>query len=281
MRILLVGVATVALSGCSWLGLGGQHNSHHSNYNQNTGYYHAQHAAPKSSCQTNQCLSRLNLEFAGGPEWIAGGKALTGSKINDNGGIATVNDVRMRSAFDDGYRAELGGSYALNPNRKVTANAFYAEAKGQNGVELGTLNGNTVTGGFSDYESYGAEIGIRQYMQPRRGLIFNSVRPYVEGKLGAAHVDDISITNAQGGDALFADGTRLYDGGWVPTAAGMIGFETPVLPQMTLGLESGIRYTGKLDTDTSDLGVGTLAGASNNGSDRWTVPVMLRGRYRF
>jgi len=281
MRILLVGVATVALSGCSWLGLGGQHNTHHSNYNQNTGYYHAQQAAPKSSCQTNQCLARWNLEFAGGPEWIAGGKALTGSQINDNGGIATVNDVRMRSAFDDGYRAELGGSYALNPNRKVTANAFYSKAEGQDNINLGTLNGNAVTGGFSDYKSYGAEVGIRQYAQPRRGLILKSVRPYVEGKLGAAYVDDISISNAQGGDALFASGTRLYEGGWVPTAAGMVGFETPVLPQMTLGLESGIRYTGKLGTDTSDLGVGTLAGASNNGSNRWTVPVMLRGRYRF
>jgi len=281
MRILLVGVAAVALSGCSWLGLGGHNNTHHSNYNNNTGYYHAQQPVAQKPCKTNQCLARWNLEGAVGPEWIVGGKALTGGQINDNGGIATVNDVRMRSAFDDGYRAELGGSYALNPNRKLTANAFYAEAKGQDNIELGTLNGNTVTGGFSDYESYGAEVGIRQYMHPRRGLILKSIRPYVEGKLGAAHVDDISITNAQGGNALFANGTRLYDGGWVPTAAGMVGFETPVLPQMTLGLESGIRYTGKLDSDTSDLAAGTLAGASNNGSDRWTVPVMLRGRYRF
>lgn len=279
MRILLMGASAVALSGCSWLGLGGHHNNTHNN--TNTGYYHGQQTVKHNPCSSQSCLSRWNVEGALGPAFIVGGDALTGDQINDNDGVATVNNVKMRQAFEDGYRAELGGSYALNPNRKITANAFYDRANGARDVSLGTLNGNAVTGSFSDYKSYGVEMGLRQYMQPGRVPVLRSVRPYVEGKVGGAYVDDIDVLTAQGGTALFANGTRLYEGGWVPTAAGMVGLETPVLRQMTIGLESGIRYTGKLDSDTNSLSAGTLAAGANNGSHRWTVPVMLRGRYRF
>ena len=69
MRLLLLGTAAVALSGCSWFGGGAKH--HTSTKTGSNGYY----------TQGGECckpLSRWNIEAAAGPEFLVGGTALTG-----------------------------------------------------------------------------------------------------------------------------------------------------------------------------------------------------------
>ena len=284
MRILLAGAAATALSGCSFLGLGGNHDYKDYGYNAHTGNYgyQVQQAAPKA-CQSNQCLSRWNLEGAIGPSFAVGGTAVSGDKLNPRPRTA-VRNLDNNDIFDTGYRAELGGSYAVNPNRKITANAFVEKANGGDVVDWGTLNGASLQGGLSDYDTYGAEIGVRQYFAPRRGLILKSVRPYVEGKLGAAYLDDITLNNVTTSAGAVVNNIAdlpFYEGGWVPTAAGMIGIETPIAKYTTIGLETGLRYTGTPKTDKSAIRPGTALSGANNGGARYSVPVMLRGRYRF
>jgi hypothetical protein len=284
MRILCLGVATIALSGCSFLGLGGQKD--YSNYNAQNGYYAHQapaaKKAPKTPCHNNQCLARWNLEGGIGPSFIVGGQAVTGDETNDIEGVA-INNISMNDAYDTGIRAELGGSYALNPNRKVTAMAFVDRAESSGRQDWGQLAPEeNLTGALTDYKSYGAELGLRQYFAPRKGLILPSIRPYVEGRLGATHVDDISITGAQvNGTVLPGGDIAFYQGGWVGSAAGLVGVETPLTRYSTIGLETGVRYTQGLRTDKSDIGPGNPLGGTNNGSSRTSIPVMLRGRYRF
>ena len=291
MRILLCSVAAVALSGCSWLGLG---HSHHGQ-DQHTSYHSGQYAQQSSSddcCFGSQKLSRWNVEGGVGPEFIVGGNALVGSQAHEGftGPVTTLNDVSMNDAYNTGYRAELGGSYAVTPNRKITGQVFYAQADGRD-VLLGTQDATDLRGQFSDYKSYGVEAGLRQYFQPTDVPLIRSVRPYVEGKLGAAHVDEIGIENMREvvPTALNTPTSlALYEDGWVPTAAGMIGFETPVFKRMTVGVETGIRYTGRPNSDNTDV-TSTVApldfnrryAGANNGGDRWSVPVTIRGRYRF
>ena len=60
-----------------------------------------------------------------------------------------------------------------------------------------------------------------------------------------------------------------------------VGVEAPIFKRATLGLETGIRYTGVPKSDNTNLGPGVAFAGSNNDASRWTVPVMLRGRYRF
>jgi hypothetical protein len=278
MRILLAGAAAVALSGCSFLGLGGHHDHKDYSYNAKTGDYGYQSYKPApKACQSNQCLSRWNLEAAVGPSFMVGGKALTGDKAN----ITTLNNVSMKDAYNTGFRAELGGSYALNPNRKLTGNVFVDEAKSDGTLDWGTVAGQAVTGSLSDYKSYGAELGLRQYFAPRRGFILNSVRPYVEGKLGAAHLDDVTIQGGELGGAAFAANVPFTKSGWVGTAAGMVGVETPLTKYSTIALETGVRYTQGPDSDNTVLAPGLPLAGTNNGGSRTSIPVMLRGRYRF
>lgn len=280
MRILFLGVAAVALSGCSWLGLGNNHHDY-SNYNAHTGNYHVQAAPAKTPCQSHQCLSRWNLEGAVGPSFIVNGDAVSGDQTNAGSGAA-INNIKMKDAYDTGWRAELGGSYALSPNRKITGNVFVDEAESAGRQDWGSIGAQALTGSLSDYKSYGAELGLRQYFAPRRGMILNSVRPYVEGKLGATHIDDINIEGSElGGAAFSAADVPFYESGWVGSAAGMVGVETPIARHATIALETGVRYTQGPKSDNTVLAPGFALAGTNNSASRTTIPVMLRGRYRF
>ncbi|NNC36104.1 MAG: hypothetical protein EX271_12660 [Acidimicrobiales bacterium] len=288
MRILLCSAAAIALSGCSWFGYGHNQN-HHQSYG--SGQY-AQQATGGECCFGSKKLSRWNVEAGAGPDFMVGGDVFSGSEAHGGftGPVTALNDVSMNDAYNTGYRAEIGGSYAFTPSRKLTGQVFYAQADGQD-VLLGTQDGVDLRGQFSDYKSWGVEAGLRQYFRPADMPLVRTMRPYVEGKLGAAHVDSIGIENMRE-TVPTAAGTptslALYEDGWVPTAAGMIGFETPLFNRMTVGVETGIRYTGKPNSDNTDMTATTApldfnrryAGANNSG-DRFTVPVTIRGRYRF
>jgi len=255
------------------------HNNGHSDRNQSYGQYNY-NKVQNNCCVNGNALSRWNLEGALGGGFLVGGDGLTGSRTN----IPTTNlrNVGSEDLWDDGLRAELGGSYALNPNRKITGNVFYQENESAGVLNLGDLDGDAFRGSVSDRESYGVELGLRQYFTPKVYGRNIRLRPYIEGKLGAANLDDISLQNVTRDGTALAD-VGLYEGGWVPTAAGMVGIETPIAKRMTLGVETGLRYQGRLKSDGRSIVSGTgneLAGI-NNGSDTWTVPLQVRGRYRF
>ena len=269
-RILLIGISAAALSGCSWLGYG--------NSSQYDGYQHAgTYDAPAAKPCCEPRLSKWNLEGGVGPSFLVGGTGVTGDDINPSAGTQ-INEIDMEDLYDTGVRAELGVSKALTPNRKAILMGHYVKHDSAGAVDWGTVGGAPLNGGLTDYEAYGVEAGLRQYGRISPFPLVRSVRPYVEGRLGASKVDDIAITGAN--ISPNAD-IPFYDGGWVATGAGLVGVETPFIGQSTIGLETGIRYAHKLDSDNSALVPGNPIAGSNNGGSKWSVPVMLRGRYRF
>ncbi len=236
-------------------------------------------AAPR--CHTGNCLARWNLEGGIGAVFPVGRNILTPSRTNNVAGT-DFNSVSFNDAYDAGFRAELGGSYALAPNTKVTLLGHYEKADSNGPLDLGTINGDAFTGALTDYEAYGVELGLRQYFAPQPIPVLNSIRPYVEGRVGVSHVDDISLVGAELAGAPFSAGPiPLYEDSWVGTAAGLVGVETPIARFTTIGLETGVRYQGGLQSDTSVLAAGTAIGGLNNNRGRLSIPVTLRGRYRF
>ncbi len=256
------------------------------NYNSGNTYTHS--TSNDQCCVGGKTLSRWNMESAIGAEIFASGNAISGSKSPPALFPTTaLQDVKMSDAYAVGYRAELGGSYALNPNRKLSLQGTYSQFDG-NEVSWGQQGLNTLRGTMSDYKSYGIEAGIRQYAMPTRFPLLKSVRPYVEGKMGVAYIDDIRMENINevGGPPNVNTPANLafYRASWVPTASGLIGIETPVFNRFTMGLETGIRYSGTQRTDTTDTGTpgfNARYSGANNGGDRWSVPLTIRGRYRF
>lgn len=282
MRYLLLGAAAMALSGCSFLGLGGDKS--YDQYKSSSQYganHNHQAATNRGKCNTGQCLARWNIEGGIGPSFTVGGNAVSGDNTHQLANTQ-INEVSMDTAYDMGVRAELGGSYALNPNRKITAMGFIDQANSSGAQNWGTINGQQMTAGLSDYKSKGVELGLRQYFAPRRAPLVKSIRPYVEGRLGATRIDAINIENAQldGVDAAALNGAFMKSG-WHGSAAGLVGVETPIARYATIGLESGIRYTQGPDLDNSNIAPGTALSGSNLAGSRTSIPLMLRGRYRF
>ncbi|WP_017931968.1 hypothetical protein [Robiginitomaculum antarcticum] len=280
LSIAAIGVSTLALSGCSFFnGMWGQ-SGHHGANNYNGGAYAASNCG--NSCVGGKQISRLNFEAGAGYDFITGGEAITGSNVAPFPG-QNINDIDMKDAYEDAFNVFAGGSYMLNPDRKLTGQYTYSTAKGQTndlGRETGRLTNTNAK--LSRYESHGLDLGVRQYFRPKYlGSTNFRYRPYVEGKIGATYVDDIKLITVEQGNPASSRTVDFYDSGWVPTAAGMVGIETPLFNRTTIGLETGIRYTGKMD-DAQNLQAQApnLAGA-NDGGERWTVPVAIRGRYRF
>ena len=276
-RTGLIAIGALALSGCSWLGLGHGKADAFRAYQANHGGTYGAGAYGAEPCQDCQPrLSRFNIENAIGPSFLVGGDAITGDKANFTEGV-TLNDVSMNDAYDVGLRAELGASYALTPSTKVVAMGHYVNHDGGDRFEIGSQNGQTLTGELTDYTSYGVELGLRQYGGIAPFPLLKSVRPYVEGRVGATQTKDIFLRNssiAPGADVAF------YDGNIQATAAGLVGVETPFWGNTTLGVETGLRYTAGQDSEGPLVAGNPLAGI-NNGGEKWSVPVMLRGRYRF
>lgn len=296
MKKLLLATAAVGLSGCSWLGLGQNDKTDLPEYSQYT-----QPAAPKAAKAVKSadgcCLSRWNVEAAIGPEFFFGGDAISGGDINDLSGatiptalggtgvagttVVTSNNQSIQDIYGIGARYELGGSYALSPNRKVTLSGHYSNADADE-TTLGTINGTDVTGQLSDFERYGFEAGLRQYAKPFNAPLVNSLRPYVEGRAGVTRIRDIEFVNSDDSATILPGTTPFIDGSWVPTATGLVGLETPVSKYLTMGIETGVRWTGAPDSDNSVLGAGVpLAGTNNFGRNTLSVPLQIRGRYRF
>lgn len=271
MRILLLGVAGIALSGCSWLS-GGY------SYNQG-GYYshdhtggHAGHAAPHAP----KPLSKWSINGSIGTDFIVGGDAITG---DDTPGAVNVHQVGMQEMYKPGYRGEAGLSYALNEKQSVTINGHYQEAQGKDNVIFANGLGGTASMTMSDYKAYGFEAGLRHNISPTRLPLLRSVQPYLEGRVGFTKTNDLIGENVMIGGGAAPD-IALYEGRVVPTASALFGVEKPLSRHFSVGMETGLRYNAKSSSDDTDTG-GTIFAEMNNDSSRWSVPVQIRGRYRF
>ncbi|MGJ8558623.1 MAG: hypothetical protein ACSHX3_00160 [Litorimonas sp.] len=247
-----LGAAAMAISGCAYQGSSYGHTA------QPTYSPYGASAAPYRHHQ--QAVSPTRLEFDLSYEQFVDGNIIDGGTVV---GGDTTSDVGYQDAFKPGYRASVGLARDFRPNTTFMAKGFYSEAEGEDGVIVATNGGGNVLANFSDYTSYGAELGLRQYLSPAQ----TRLRPFVGATVGAAFIEDISIDN--GGPALL-----LNEAGWSATASATGGFEMPISQTASLALESGIRWTDAQDRST----FGATLGDDNS---RLSVPVTLRGRFRF
>lgn len=252
LLVTALGAAAMAVSGCAYQGASYGHSAQpaYNPYGGSATHYRGQ----------QQAVSPTRLEFDLSYEQFVDGNIIDAGTVV---GPDTTSDVGYKDAFKPGYRASVGLARDFRPNTTFMAKGFYSEAEGEDGVTVATNGGGNVNANFSDYKSYGAELGLRQYLSPAQ----TRLRPFVGATIGAAFIDDIAIDN--GGPA-----TVINDAGWSATASATGGFEMPLSPTSSLALESGIRWADAQDRSA----FGATLGADNS---RLSVPVTLRGRFRF
>ena len=270
-HILLIGTA-LTLSACGWNGSryeqSHSYSGHGGYYSHGGGYYGHSGHQPRNIHGQHQVNSTTALEMSGGVEMFTGGDILRTIPRPDG----AIQSIDAKDAYDTAWRASAGISHDVAPRTTLLARGFYKTASASDD-NLTVFNGNggaTNTASLTDYNSYGAEVGFREYLNHAG----NNVRPYAGATVGAAYVEDISFTNLINNGTPLAGEVSMSDGQWIPTASAVVGLELPVSRSFSMGLETGLRYEGKLDQNLDNL-------IESDSQDLYSVPVQLRGRFRF
>jgi len=202
----------------------------------------------------------VSLEGGIGREYMGGGKLIRSSDMGEG--------LSMRDAFNAGTRYDVSATYPRSSEgRYFTGTAYRTDFNGRT-QNLSASRSLPIRGRISDYKAHGVEFGVRQYSpQP-----IKIIHPFIEGRLGGAYVDDIFVQNDAGR-------TRLYQSGWVPTATALVGFEAPAFEPFSVGVETGVKVQGRLEADKG-FAARSVNSRTTSGS-AVTIPLTLRGRYRF
>ena len=215
----------------------------------------------------------FGLEAGIGTDFFNSGDIFPGEVAKGN--VSAIAPIAYKDAYDNGTSYDVAATYDVNRNTTLLGRVGFTKAESAGPIKVGTNSSGGTTGGgttsdlyaeFSDLEQYTVEGGVRQYLggwnNPHGGF-----RPYVGATGGFTHTDDVVLTQTSA--TLAQPIVQQYiDGGWSPTAAGLVGAEWQVGGRTALGVETGIRWTDALDTNFKS-------------DDTISIPVRLRGRVSF
>ncbi|MBL4596551.1 MAG: hypothetical protein JKX99_08245 [Robiginitomaculum sp.] len=256
IRIALVCTAALLLSGCGWFG-------------------------NLSGAGAGQ---RMSLELAVGIDPSVDGDVI--STAFDDTGTAELITTGYDDAYDNGLRYQAGISYEVSNTVDITLAANYATSDGRT-LEVGNVSGiDPITADFGDYETYGAEIGLRKYFRNKTfaHLLSPAVSPYIGLNVGIQHVESIGAILTSDGFVGIGQPTSInaefYEDSLVPTAQIIVGAEWRANNNFSIGLETGVRYRGDLSAGDNTLVAIGLQEARDN-SHNISIPITLRGRFKF
>lgn len=247
---ILLGGA-LCLSGCSLMPFG--------NSSKVDPLYGASTADLKDGSKSPE--NKIAIDFDTGIEVSVRGNFLDGKDIGAGG---TQQRVSFRDAFKPTLKSSVGVSYQVDPNTTLNLRGFIkrAEARSNPVTVAVDATGAQTRGSFSDYLSYGAEVGGRKYVPSS----IDGLRSYFGVMAGFAHVENV---NAQG----FAGNRTLFDRGLVPVASTVTGIEYSTAVNSSIALESGLQWEGEQNWNGSS--------GFSTGGDRILLATAIRGSFRF
>jgi hypothetical protein len=217
--------------------------------------------------------SPWSAEFAiGWDNGIAG-------NINSSG-IGQLNNqtvVIKANTFEDVYGTGLhmrfGGGYALDDDTEITGTFTFQSLDADQVVAMGDIGVSNLYGKYTDYQTFGLDVGLRQYLGVTR-----SIRAYGEGTIGLGFIDKTDVTLVAPAANLSRDANDFYDQTAAYSAGGNLGL---LLGSGRLGVfgQLGLRFmSGMADVDDLE---GTGLENINKKSSRWTLPFVAGVRLRF
>jgi len=203
-----------------------------------------------------------------GPSDGGGGEAGAIDEFSFNDAFGDVQSIGGSAEYDIGRSTTLVGTakYGRANGRTVDTGSFTPGHYDQQGNFVQTPNSVTrqLSGEFGDLETFTLEGGVRQYVSANP--VF---RPYVGASAGAVRNNSVNLRQTDDADGSVFNDLEFIESGWNPTAAAVVGTEVAVGKRGAIGLESGIRWTDSLNT------------VDPSSSDRWSIPLKLRGRVAF
>lgn len=175
--------------------------------------------------------------------------------------------------YGTGLHIRFGGGFMLDEESEVRV-TFTLQSLDADLVRMGDLGASNLYAQYDDYQSFGLDVGYRQYMR-----LNDSIRAYGEGTVGLAFIDEIDVELAAPQANFTGTATDFYDGTAAFTLGGNIGVLFEVRQQLDVFTQIGLRYvTGMADVDAFE---GTGLDAINDKSGRWAIPLVFGARVRF
>jgi hypothetical protein len=206
------------------------------------------------------------------------------NSINGNvnsGAIGTYNGVAtalLPSSYGDvygtGIQLRFGGAYLLDNLNEVRA-IFTFQSADADLVRLGDIGPSSLYAQYSDYHSFGLDLGYRRYLP----LENRNLRAFAEASLGAAFVDSINVQFAAPQSNAIFETTDFYDDAAAFTWNIGGGVLFRVTKSLDVSAQIGLRHVGGLPE--VDQLTGSGLSDINNDSARLTFPIVAGVRFRF
>jgi len=175
--------------------------------------------------------------------------------------------------YGTGIGFRFGGGYALDEESELRGIFTYQSADADL-VRLGDIGPSSLYGQYSDYKSFGLDLGYRRYF-----LSTGALRGYGEATLGVAWVDRINVLFAAPQANLVFNNTDFYDATAAFTWNINFGVLFRVAEQVDVNAQLGLRHVGGLSA--VDQLVGTGLETINDDTARLTFPIVVGVRFRF
>jgi hypothetical protein len=218
--------------------------------------------------------SKFVLDLSVGLDKSINGNVNSGAIGRLQGQAAAILPQPYGDVYGTGLHFKFGGGYVLNPLSEVRA-VFTLQSADANLVRLGDLGPSSLYGQYSDYVSFGLDLGYRRYVP----LSNTKFRVYGEGTLGVAFIDEINVLLSAPQSNLVTDQTDFYDRTAAFTWGLNFGMLFPVASKIDLNAQVGLRHVSGL-SEVDQL-VGTGLEAINDDSARLTFPIVIGVRFRF
>lgn len=204
--------------------------------------------------------------------------------INGNVNSGAIGTLQGQSAailpqsygdvYGTGTHFRFGAGYALNDMAELRG-TFTWQTADANLVRLGDLGPSSLYAQYSDYKSFGLDLGYRRYAP----IEVKNARVYGEATIGAAFIDRINAQFAAPQSNTNFTSTDFYDRTAAFTWGINVGGLFRVSDHVDFNAQVGLRHVSGLAE--VDQFVGTGLDDINNDTSRLTFPLVVGVRFRF
>ena len=192
-------------------------------------------------------------------------------RLNDTPVVITKNSYE--TVYGTGLHFRFGGGYMLNETRELRA-TFTFQSLDADLTRMGDYGPSNLYGQYDDYQSFGLDVGLRQYSR-----LSPKLRAYGEGTIGIAFIDetDVFLSAPQVDFAGLA--SDFYD----RTASFALGANVGLLLQTSerVGVYGQLGFRWMSGMAAVDQLEGTSLETINDKSSRWTLPFLMGVRFGF
>jgi Outer membrane protein beta-barrel domain len=180
---------------------------------------------------------------------------------------------RYEDVYGTGLNLRFGGGYMLNEATEIKG-IFTFQSLDADLTSMGDLGLSNLYGQYSDYQSFGLDVGLRRY-----AFIDKVLRPYGEGMLGIGFVDKTDVTLVAPQANVTFDNNDFYDQTAAFSFAGNAGVLWQLSSRLGAYAQLGVRFVSGM-SEVDDL-EGTGLDTINDNSSRWTIPFVVGFTTRF